>query len=74
VAICTRGGNQSWSRIVKRFDASRCSHLFVLVGDGRRWFLPATAVQGGTAISLGGAKYAEYEVEPGRPIGQSLDA
>src|SRR3712207_2955872 len=37
VAVCTRGGNQSWSGLVKRFDAGRCDLLFVLVGDGRRW-------------------------------------
>ena len=41
VSICTRGGNRSWSGIVKRLDASRCEYLFVLVGDGRQWFIPA---------------------------------
>jgi hypothetical protein len=68
VALCTRGGNQSWNKIVKRFSAERCDHLFVLVGDGRRWFIPAAAVQGTTAILLGGPKYAAYEVERGRPF------
>src|SRR5262245_60612312 len=43
-AVCTRGGNQSWSGIVKRFSAERCDFLFVLVGDGRRWFLPSAVV------------------------------
>jgi hypothetical protein len=37
VALCTRGGNQSWNGIVKRLDPSRCDALFVHVGDGRRW-------------------------------------
>jgi PD-(D/E)XK nuclease superfamily protein len=41
VALCTRGGNQSWSGLVKRLDASRCDYAFVLVGDGRQWFIPA---------------------------------
>jgi hypothetical protein len=68
VALATRGGNQSWNGLVKRFSATRCEHLFVLVGDGRRWFIPARAVEGGTSLSLGGPKYAEYEVEPGRPL------
>lgn len=68
VAICTRGGNQSWNKIVKRFDASRCDYLFVLVGDGRRWFIPADAVEAKTQLTLGGSKYAEFEVEKGRPI------
>ena len=70
VAICTRGGNQSWNKIVKRFDRSRCDYLFVHVGDGRRWFIPSDRVEAGTAITLGGRKYAKYEVEPGAPLAQ----
>src|SRR6266513_2282305 len=33
--IATQGGNQSWSGVVKYFDATRCDFLFVHVGDGR---------------------------------------
>ena len=68
VALCTRGGNQSWNGVVKRLDATRCDHLFVHVGDGRRRFIPAAALGGGSGIVLGGPKYAEYEVEPGEPL------
>jgi hypothetical protein len=68
VAVCTRGGNQSWNGLVKRLDASRCDYLFVHVGDGRRWFIPTAAVDGATGISLGGPKYAQFEVEPGDPL------
>jgi hypothetical protein len=68
VMLCTRGGNRSWNGLVKRFCSSRCDCLFVLVADGRRWFIPADAVNGGTSIVLGGPKYATYEVEPGRPL------
>jgi Holliday junction resolvase-like predicted endonuclease len=68
VTICTRGGNRSWKGLVKRFSASRCDRLFVVVADGRRWFMPAHAVGGGSAIVLGGPKYAEHEVEAGRPL------
>jgi len=68
VTICTRGGNQRWNRLVKRFDSSRCDYLFVLVADGRRWFIPADKVEGGNGVSLGGPKYAEFEVARGRPI------
>jgi Holliday junction resolvase-like predicted endonuclease len=68
VSLCTRGGNRSWNGIVKRFSASRCDRLFVLVADGRRWFIPARAVEGGTGLTLGGPKYSEFEVEPGRPL------
>ena len=68
VMVCTRGGNQSWSGLVKLFSATRCDWLFVLVGDGRRWFIPANEVDRGTAVSLGGPKYSEFEVDPGRPL------
>jgi len=68
VAVCTRGGNQSWNGVAKRFHRSRCDYLFVLVGDGRRWFIPSDAIEGTTAICLGGPKYAEFEIDRGRPI------
>ena len=68
VMIATRGGNQSWSGVVKRFDASRYDRLFVLVGDGRRWFIPAEEIGGSTCVLLGGPKYERFEIESGSPI------
>lgn len=68
VTLCTRGGNQSWNGVTKLLDRSRCDYVFVLVADGRRWFIPAEAIGGGTAILLGGPKYSAFEVEPGRPL------
>ena len=53
---------------MKRLDATRCDHVFVHVGDGRRWFIPAFALGGGSGIALGGPKYAEYEVDAGEPL------
>jgi len=68
VTVCTRGGNQSWSGLVKRFDPESCDYLFAVVGDGRRWCIPSNALQGKTSIALGGPRYAEFEVEPGHPL------
>jgi Holliday junction resolvase-like predicted endonuclease len=68
VMLCTKGGNQSWNGVARLFSPSRCDWLFVLVADGRRWFIPAEAVPGGTGVVLGGPKYADFEVEPGRPL------
>ena len=68
VSLVTRGGNQSWTGIVKHFSPQRADYLFVHVADGRRWFIPADQVDGGTKIVLGGPKYAAFEVEPGRPF------
>jgi hypothetical protein len=68
VAVATRGGNQSWTGLVKRIDRSRFEFLFALTGDGRRWLIPSTVIEAGTQLSLGGPKYAEYEIEPCGPI------
>ncbi|MGI8731162.1 MAG: group I intron-associated PD-(D/E)XK endonuclease [Solirubrobacteraceae bacterium] len=68
VTLATRGGNRSWNGLVKRFSSSRCDFLFVLVADGRQWFIPAADVEGGSAIIVGGPKYAAYEVDPGQAI------
>jgi hypothetical protein len=72
VTLCTRGGNRSWSGLVKRFDAERCDRLFVLVADGRRWYIPSQQVFAGSALALGGPKYATFEIEAGRPL-RSVD-
>jgi hypothetical protein len=68
LTLCTRGGNQSWNGVIKKLDAARCDFVFAHVGDGRRWFIPVTALGGGSAILLGGPKYAEFEVDPGGPL------
>jgi hypothetical protein len=68
VTVATRGGNQSWSGVAKLLDTSRFDYLFVLVGDGRRWFIPADRVDGVAGLRLGGPKYAEFEVDRGDPI------
>jgi Holliday junction resolvase-like predicted endonuclease len=68
ISLATRGGNQSWSGLVKYFGADRCDDLFVLVADGRRWFIPAAAVEARAGLLLGGPKYAAFEVEPDRPF------
>jgi hypothetical protein len=64
VSIRTNGGNQSWSGVTKQFDSTKADVLFVLVGDGRRWFIPASALEGTTGLRLGGRKYSEFEIEP----------
>ncbi len=68
VTICTKGGNRSWNGIVKRLDSFRIDYLFVLVADGRRWFIPSHTIGGGRGILLGGPKYADFDVEAGQPL------
>ncbi len=76
VMIATRGGNRSWDGMVKYFDIHRCDHLFVAVADGRRWFIPTHALDCRSNLALGGKKYAEFEVESGRPfhVGTALES
>jgi hypothetical protein len=68
VTVCTRGGNRSWSGLVKYLDPSRYDRLFVLVADGRRWFIPAAEVQATSLLCLGGPKYERFEIESGLPL------
>jgi PD-(D/E)XK endonuclease len=68
VTVCTRGGNQSWNGLVKYLDPSQYDHLFVLVGDGRRWFIPSSETAATCGLLLGGPKYERFEIEPGRPL------
>src|SRR3954451_18555845 len=68
VSLATRGGNRSWNGIAKRLDPSRADYLFVLTGGGRRWFIPTAALEAANAISLGGPKYSEYEIDQTAPI------
>ena len=68
VTLCTRGGNRSWNGLVKRLDPGRYNYLFVLVGDGRQWFIPSADLEAGSGLILGGPKYARFEVERGPAI------
>ena len=70
VTVCTRGGNQSWNGLVKKLDAAVCDYLFVVVGDGRRWCIPSSALERGPwpASPSGDQSTAEFEVEPGRQL------
>jgi hypothetical protein len=68
ISIATNGGNRSWTGLTKKFDPTRVDYLFVLVGDGRRWFIPAQFVEAARSIALGGTKYSEFEVERGTAL------
>ena len=68
ITLCTKGGNRSWSGLVKHLDPSRCEYLFVHVGDGRRWFMPINFVKAASTLVLGGRKYGQFEIERGEPL------
>jgi hypothetical protein len=68
VRLATKGGNRSWSGVVKLFTPDRADYLFVHVADGRRWFIPSREIGGTTGVRFGGPKYARFEVDPGRPF------
>lgn len=68
VAVGTNGGNQSWSGCAKKFDPTKVDYLFALVGDGRRWMIPAPVIEVQRQITLGGKDYSEFELERGQAI------
>jgi hypothetical protein len=69
VRVSTSGGNQSWDRVVKLLDPSRFDYLFVLVGDGRRWFYSFRSHRRRNRVAPGRPQvHAEFEVESGAPI------
>ncbi len=73
ICLATSGGNQSWNRIAKYFDRSRCDLLFVLVADRRRWLIPASAVDGSVGIKLGGPKYSEFQLDESGRLPPALE-
>jgi hypothetical protein len=71
ITVCTRGGNRSWSGQVKLLEAGRYDYLFVLVADGRMWFIPSDQVGGKSGLLLGGPKYADFEVYFRASVGEA---
>jgi bifunctional DNA-binding transcriptional regulator/antitoxin component of YhaV-PrlF toxin-antitoxin module len=70
ISLATSGGNQSWTGVVKEFDLSRADYVFVVIGDGRRWFIPSGEIEGKHGITLGGTKYSEFQVGRSDPLDQ----
>jgi hypothetical protein len=70
VSLKTCGGNQTWTGVAKEIDPTRVDLLFLLTGDGRRWLLPSDCLDARGSVQLGGAKYAEHEIDPAPRIDQ----
>lgn len=68
LSIVTRGGNRSWNRATKQIDPEKVDFLFALVGDGRRWMIPAQAIEATSQLALGSPAYEQFEIERGTPI------
>jgi hypothetical protein len=50
------------------FDPTRFDFLFVLVQDGRRWFIPSGEIEGRHCIRVGGDKYSEFQIGQTEPL------
>ena len=72
IAIATSGGNRSWTGLTKKFDPVKVDYLFVLVGDGRRWFIPAAFVEAARALAavntIAGATPLPGECQSGQMV------
>lgn len=68
VQLVTCGGNRSWTGERRTLDFDAIDYLFALTASGRRWCIPAAAIEAASAITLGGDKYSEFEIDPAAPI------
>jgi hypothetical protein len=62
VDLRTKGGNQSWNRVVRYFQDSHVDLLFALTGDGKAYCIPAGEIDSRSCLNPGSDKYAQYEV------------
>jgi hypothetical protein len=71
----SRGGGRGSPdpRAGQRFDPTKVDYLFALVGNGRRSFIPALALEASRSLRLGGPKYAEFEIPRANPIEHLVD-
>lgn len=60
VSLRTKGGNQSWSGLVKKVTADECDLVFVNTGDGN-YEMPVAVVDGMSTVTLG-KKYQQYKL------------
>jgi hypothetical protein len=67
VRVSTTDGLQIRNEVIEHVDRTGCDQVFVHVADGRRWLVPADALDG-ARLELGGSKYAAYEIEPASPL------
>lgn len=65
VHLATRGGNQSWSGVSKKFNPDKVDELFILTGDGKRYCIPTSKVKCKTYL-IPGVKYRKYRVKLGK--------
>lgn len=61
VGLRVLGGNQSWNGVAKHFDNTKVDYLFILLSDGRKYFIPTNVIDNKSSINIGGEKYKEYE-------------
>jgi hypothetical protein len=61
-SIKTSGGNQSWNKVIKKFDNDKVDELFVLVETGDMYAIPSKDIDAKSEISLGD-KYETYKIK-----------
>lgn len=61
VELRTKGGNRSGCGKTKKFDPHAVDAVFILVGDGSKYFIPATVVKARNNIALS-RSYDTYRI------------
>ena len=64
INISVKGGNRTSIGTIKHFDNSKVDFLFVIVGDGRMYFIPSKEVLATGCLTIG-RKYDKCEVKFG---------
>lgn len=62
VDLRTSGGNKSGTGKTKKLNPEKIDSLFIVTGDGRKYFIPVSVFDGEVGCIRVGIKYTEYEV------------
>lgn len=61
VSLSTSGGNRSGTGKVVHFDPSKVEYLFVLAGNGNRYFIPSSFIKCKRSMNLG-KNYLQFKI------------
>lgn len=52
VELATKGGNQSWNKVVKKIDAKKVDEIFILDGDGYYYVYDSKDLDGKRTVNV----------------------
>ena len=52
VELATKGGNQSWSKVIKKIDSTKVDEIFILDGDGYYYVYNSKELDGRRTVNV----------------------